>query len=30
MTLTAEGRKMLVYVNKILQDVDEPKTSIFR
>lgn len=25
MTLTAEGRKMLVYVNKILQDVDELK-----
>lgn len=25
MTLTAEGRKMLVYVNKILQDVEELK-----
>ena len=25
MTLTAEGRKMLVYVHKILQDVDELK-----
>ena len=25
MTLTAEGRKMLVYVSKILQDVDELK-----